>query len=131
MIDKRDEEGLSAPAPVGDLRSVHDIAHPQLAGVAEGESSPVGSDGVAGVFVEQALARKQAVHGGGRKRVYFSSFAYVLMHGLRRLGADGTDLARAQCSTLRLKLLKIGARIKITARRIRLSFGCAPETDHF
>ena len=55
-------------------------------------------------------------------RLYFSSFAYVLMHALRRLGAEGTHLARAQCSTLRLKLLKIGARVNITARRIWLSF---------
>ena len=55
-------------------------------------------------------------------RLYFASFAYVLMHGLRRLGARGTPFARAQCSTLRLKLLKLGARVKITARRVWLSF---------
>ena len=53
-------------------------------------------------------------------RLYFSSFAYVLMHALRRLGAEGTQFARAQCATLRLKLLKIAARVKITARR----YGC-------
>ena len=55
-------------------------------------------------------------------RLYFSSFAYVLMQALRRLGAQGTELARAQVSTLRLKLLKIGTRIKLTARRVWLSF---------
>ena len=58
-------------------------------------------------------------------RLYFSSFAYVLMHALRRLGTEGTQFARAQCSTIRLKLLKIGARVKITARRIWLSFSQA------
>ena len=58
-------------------------------------------------------------------RLYFSSSAYVLMHALRRLGTEGTELARAQCSTLRLKLLKIGARIRITARRVWLSFSQA------
>ena len=58
-------------------------------------------------------------------RLYFSSFAYVLMHALRRLGAQGTPFARAQCSTLRLKLLKIGARLKITTRRVWLSFSQA------
>ena len=58
-------------------------------------------------------------------RLYFSSFAYVLMHALRRLGTEGTQFARAQCVTLRLKLLKIGARVKITARRIWLSFSQA------
>jgi hypothetical protein len=55
-------------------------------------------------------------------RLYFSSFAYVLMHGLRRLGLAGTQHARAQCTTIRLKLLKIGARIKITVRKVWLSF---------
>ena len=54
-----------------------------------------------------------------------SSFAYVLMHALRRLGAEGTQFARVQCATLRLKLLKIGARVKVTARRIWLSFSQA------
>ena len=75
IVDKRDEEALSAPAPVADLRPVHHIAHPQLAGVAEGEASPVGGGGVAGVFVEQALAREQAVHGGGGERVVDAALA--------------------------------------------------------
>ena len=55
-------------------------------------------------------------------RLYFSSFAYVLMHGLRRMGLQGIQHARAQCTTIRLKLLKIGARIKITVRKVWLSF---------
>ena len=55
-------------------------------------------------------------------RLYFSSFAYVLLDALRRLGTRGTDLARAQCGTLRLKLLKVAVRIRITARRVWLSF---------
>ena len=55
-------------------------------------------------------------------RLYFSSFAYVLMHGLRGLGLDGTQHARAQCTTIRLKLSKIGARIRITVRKVWLSF---------
>ena len=55
-------------------------------------------------------------------RLYFASFAYVLMHGLRRLGLAGTAYARAQCTTIRLKLLKIGARLRITVRKVWLSF---------
>ena len=55
-------------------------------------------------------------------RLYFSSFAYVLLHALRRLGARDTELARAQCGTLRLRLLKVAVRIRITARRVWLSF---------
>ena len=55
-------------------------------------------------------------------RLYFSSFAYVLMHGLRRLGLAGTAHAKAQSTTIRAKLLKIGARIQITVRKVWLSF---------
>ena len=44
------------------------------------------------------------------------------MHGLRRLGLAGTPHARAQCTTIRLRLLKIGARIRITVRKVWLSF---------
>ena len=43
-------------------------------------------------------------------RLYFASFAYVLMHGLRRLGLAGTRWANAQCGTLRARLLKVAAR---------------------
>ena len=41
-------------------------------------------------------------------RPYFSSFTFVLMYALRRLGTNGTPLACARCSTLRLKLLQAG-----------------------
>jgi hypothetical protein len=51
-------------------------------------------------------------------RLYLSSLAYVLLQALRRLGLRGTELAGAQVSTLRLKLLKIGAQIRITVRRV-------------
>jgi Transposase DDE domain group 1 len=54
-------------------------------------------------------------------RVYFAAAAYVLMQGLRRLGLKGTELERAQATTIRLRLLKIGARIRITARKVWLS----------
>jgi hypothetical protein len=54
-------------------------------------------------------------------RLYFSSIAYVLMQTLRRLGLAGTELAQAQCSTIRLKLLKIGALIRITVRKVWVS----------
>jgi hypothetical protein len=55
-------------------------------------------------------------------RLYFSSFAYVLLCALRRLGLQGTELARAQCGTIRLKLLKIGAQVRISVRRVRVAF---------
>jgi len=55
-------------------------------------------------------------------RLYFSSFAYVLVQTLRRLGLEGTELAKAQCGTIRLKLLKIGAQVRISVRKVWVSF---------
>ena len=54
-------------------------------------------------------------------RLYFSSVAYVLLQMLRRLGLQGTEFAKAQCATIRLKLLKIGALIQITVRKVWVS----------
>ena len=54
-------------------------------------------------------------------RMSLSGCAYVLMHALRRMGLKGTEMERAQATTIRLRLLKIGARIRITARKIWLS----------
>jgi hypothetical protein len=54
-------------------------------------------------------------------RLYLSSIAYVLLQMLRRLGLEGTELAKAQCSTIRLKVLKIGALIRITVRKVWVS----------
>lgn len=54
-------------------------------------------------------------------RLYFSSIAYTLMLGLRRLGLAGTRFAQAQTETIRRRLLKIGVRVRVTARRVWLS----------
>jgi len=54
-------------------------------------------------------------------RLYFSSIAYVLLQTLRRVGLVGTELEKAQCGTIRLKLLKIGAQIRVTVRRVWVS----------
>ncbi len=54
-------------------------------------------------------------------RLWFSSVAYTLMNALRRLGLKGTKLAKARCDTIRLKLLKIGAQIKVTVRKVWVS----------
>jgi hypothetical protein len=55
---------------------------------------------------------------GNQLRLYFASIAYILMHDLRRLALKSTDLERAQCTTIRLKVLKIGAQIHVTVRRV-------------
>ena len=65
-------------------------------------------------------------------RLWFSSFAYVLLDALRRLALAGTALATAQAWTIRLKLLKIGAVVSLSVRRIliQLPLGC-PVKDVF
>jgi hypothetical protein len=55
-------------------------------------------------------------------RLYLSSIGYVVMNAMRRIGLADTSFARAQCSTIRLKLLKIGALVRITVRKIWVSF---------
>lgn len=55
-------------------------------------------------------------------RLWFSSFAYVLMQALRRHGLAHTELAHAQCGTIRRKLLKVSAQIRISVRRIVIAF---------
>jgi hypothetical protein len=54
-------------------------------------------------------------------RLYLSAMAYVLVSGLRRLGLQRTELAEAQVSTIRTKLLKIGAQIRVTVRKVWVS----------
>ena len=51
--------------------------------------------------------------------------AYVLMSALRRIGLRHTQFAAATCGTLRLRLLKIGALVKISCRRIKLAMASA------
>jgi hypothetical protein len=58
-------------------------------------------------------------------RLWLSSLAYVLMCAVRRIGLAGTDLERATCGTIRLQLLKIGALVTISVRRVKLAFASA------
>lgn len=58
-------------------------------------------------------------------RLWFSSAAYVLMHALRRIGLRGTILASACANTIRLKLLKIGAVVTVSVRRVKLAMSSA------
>jgi hypothetical protein len=54
-------------------------------------------------------------------RLYLSTVAYVLLRALREFGLANTDLAAAQCETIRVKLLKIGAVILVTVRKVWVS----------
>src|SRR5215470_16939582 len=58
-------------------------------------------------------------------RLYFSSLAYMLLHALRRLALAGTEWASAQVETIRLRLLKIAAEVRLTARRIWVRYSCS------
>jgi hypothetical protein len=65
-------------------------------------------------------------------RLWFSAVAYILMNELRRVALAGTELAQAQCNTIRLRLLKIGARVTVSVRRVRLQFAAGyPWQDLF
>ncbi len=65
-------------------------------------------------------------------RLLLSGLAYTLLNAIRRLGLSGTELARARCDTIRLKLLKIGAAVVRNTRRIRLLLSDAcPYKDLF
>jgi Transposase DDE domain group 1 len=63
-------------------------------------------------------------------RLWFASFAYVLMCALRRIGLRGTELARATCGTIRLKLLKIGALVTMSVRRVKVAFASGCPMQH-
>lgn len=49
---------------------------------------------------------------------YFSSLAYCLVEAIRRIGLEGTEMARAQACTIRVRLFKLAAVVKATARRL-------------
>jgi hypothetical protein len=67
------------------------------------------------LFADRTSARTMR---GNQVRLFFSSIAYVLLEALRRLGLAGTELAEAQCQTIRLKLLKIGGLVRVTVRKV-------------
>jgi Transposase DDE domain group 1 len=58
-------------------------------------------------------------------RLWFASFAYVLLAALRRIGLRHTQFATATCGTIRLKLLKIGAQVRRSVRRIKVAMASA------
>jgi hypothetical protein len=65
-------------------------------------------------------------------RMYFSALAYVLVCGLRRLGLKGTEMETAQAATIRTWLLKIGAQVRVSVRRVYLAMAASyPWADLF
>jgi hypothetical protein len=58
-------------------------------------------------------------------RLWFYSMAYVLLCATRRIGLHDTAFAKATCGTIRLKLLKIGALVRVSVRRIKIAMASA------
>ena len=82
-----------------------------------------------GLFADRTSA---ATMHANQLRLYFSSVAYLLLQTLRRIGLQGTAMANAQCTTIRAKLLKIGAQVQATVRRVWFRMaGGYPYTDTF
>ena len=87
------------------------------------------------LFAEIGVPTQAAAWGGGRTsaatmranqlRLWFASMAYALLSALRRRALAHTDLARATCGTIRAKLLKIGALVTVSARRVRVAMASA------
>jgi len=67
------------------------------------------------LFADRTSTHRMA---SNQVRLWLSSVAYMLLNELRRLGLAGTELARARCDTIRTKLLKIGAQVRVTVRRV-------------
>ena len=63
-------------------------------------------------------------------RLWFASFAYVLLCALRRIGLVHTQFASATCGTIRLKLLKIGALVRVSVRRVVFAMASACPWQH-
>jgi hypothetical protein len=58
-------------------------------------------------------------------RLWLSAFAYLLLERVRTLGCQGTDLARATAGTIRLKLFKVAAQVKVSVRRVYVQLSTA------
>jgi hypothetical protein len=75
-----------------------------------------------GLFADRTSAHTMRAN---QLRLWFSSFAYVLLNLLRHFGLRGTELERAQAGTIRTKLLKVGALVRVSVRRLVLSLSAA------
>ena len=58
-------------------------------------------------------------------RLWFASMAYALICALRRVGLVHTQFAQATCATIRMKLLKIGALVRVSVRRVKFAMASA------
>ena len=88
--------------------------------------------GAGGVFLKppsDAITLRDGMR-ANQLRLWFASMAYVLLCALRRIGLAHTQFAEATCGTIRLKILKLGALVRISVRRIKLAMASACPWQH-
>jgi hypothetical protein len=100
----------SLPADQADAREVYERIY-----CARGEMENRIKEQQLDLFATRTSAHWMRVN---QLRLWFSSLAYTLVAELRRLGLDSSAQARARCQTIRLRLFKIGARVRVTRRKI-------------
>lgn len=74
------------------------------------------------LFADRMPAAEMRVN---QLRLWFAAMAYVLLCALRRIALGRTELAKATCATIRLRLLKIGAQVTVSVRRVRIALASA------
>jgi hypothetical protein len=103
----------SLPASVLDARTLYEDVY-----CARGEVENRIKEQQLDLFADRTSA---ATMRANQLRLWFASFAYVLLEALRRLGLRHTQFATASCGTIRLKLLKIGAQVRVSVRRVKIA----------
>jgi hypothetical protein len=107
----------SLPASATDARTLYEDVY-----CARGEIENRIKEQQLDLFADRTSA---ATMRANQLRLWFASFAYVLLDALRRIGLRHTQFASATCGTIRLKLLKIGAQVRQSVRRIKIAMASA------
>ena len=107
----------SLPASASDARTLYEDIY-----CARGEIENWIKEQQLDLFADRTSA---ATMRANQLRLWFASFAYVLLDALRRIGLRHTQFATATCGTIRLKLLKIGAQVRKSVRRIKIAMASA------
>jgi hypothetical protein len=107
----------SLPASTSDARTLYEHVY-----CARGEIENRIKEQQLDLFADRTSA---ATMRANQLRLWFASFAYVLLAALRRIGLRHTQFATATCGTIRLKLLKIGAQVRRSVRRIKVAMASA------
>jgi len=114
----------SLPASASDARTLYEDVY-----CARGEVENRIKEQQLDLFADRTSA---ATLRANQLRLWFASFAYVLLEALRRIGLRHTQFATATCGTIRLKLLKIGAQVRTSVRRIKVAMAsaCPYQTEY-